>query len=136
MVKQLIVGVLFVATASSASALVLCTTPDGKTYAGDVPPPNCVVKQKLENAPARTNTPPTPPGAKKPSSEALQRSTLDDRTKKAKEHVETLLRLFPPEAPEHTLIQECTQRNEPDWLRIEACAEEEVRKYQASRRIP
>lgn len=128
MVKHVIVGAFLVATASSASAFVLCTTPDGKTYAGDAPPPNCVVKQKFESAPARTNAPPV---AKKTSREGLQRSTLEDRTKKAKQHVETLLRLFPPEAPEHRLIQECTQRNEPDWLRIEACAEDEVREYQA-----
>jgi hypothetical protein len=31
--------------------LVLCTTPDGKTYAGDKPPPDCKVRSEYANPP-------------------------------------------------------------------------------------
>src|SRR5262245_28678506 len=35
----------------TARALVLCTTPDGKTYAGDKPPSGCEVKRSYHSAP-------------------------------------------------------------------------------------
>jgi len=37
-------------TATSSAALVLCTTPDGKTYAGDTPPPGCKVKSEYTSS--------------------------------------------------------------------------------------
>jgi hypothetical protein len=36
--------------ATSSAALVLCTTPDGKTYAGDTPPPAWKVKSEYTSA--------------------------------------------------------------------------------------
>ncbi|MGH7805440.1 MAG: hypothetical protein ACREQJ_13910, partial [Candidatus Binatia bacterium] len=42
--------------AAPASAIVLCTTPDGKTYAGDHPPQGCEVTTEYENPPV---VPPT-----------------------------------------------------------------------------
>jgi hypothetical protein len=41
--------------AADSWALVLCTTPDGKSYAGDTPPPNCKVKSEYTSS-----EPPTP----------------------------------------------------------------------------
>jgi hypothetical protein len=35
----------------TAQSLVLCTTPDGKTYVGDKPPPGCEVKSSYQSAP-------------------------------------------------------------------------------------
>jgi hypothetical protein len=40
---------------ADSSALVLCTTPDGKTYAGDTPPADCKVKSEYTSS-----EPPTP----------------------------------------------------------------------------
>jgi hypothetical protein len=40
---------------AESSALVLCTTPDGKTYAGDTPPADCKVKSEYTSS-----EPPTP----------------------------------------------------------------------------
>ncbi len=40
---------------ADSSALVLCTTPDGKTYAGDTPPSDCKVKSEYTSS-----EPPTP----------------------------------------------------------------------------
>jgi hypothetical protein len=42
-------------TTTSPAALVLCTTPDGKTYAGDTPPPGCKVTSEYTSS-----KPPTP----------------------------------------------------------------------------
>lgn len=63
-----VVAVLVAAAAAAivaptrAGALVLCTLPDGKPYAGDDPPPGCVVKsQYVEPTPEGTPTP--QPGA-------------------------------------------------------------------------
>src|SRR5262249_32680655 len=36
-------------------ALVLCTTPDGKTYVGDKPPPRCEIKGNYQSAPETPN---------------------------------------------------------------------------------
>jgi hypothetical protein len=35
----------------TAHALVLCATPDGKTYVGDKPPPGCEVKSSYQSSP-------------------------------------------------------------------------------------
>ena len=40
---------VLVLIASNAHALVLCRMPSGETYAGDVPPPGCVVTQSYRN---------------------------------------------------------------------------------------
>jgi hypothetical protein len=56
------------ALSGSALALVLCTTPDGKTYVGDKPPPGCEVKssyQSAPEAPAPGNAADAPVGASK-----------------------------------------------------------------------
>jgi hypothetical protein len=37
--------------ARDAIALVLCTTPDGKTYVGDKPPPDCKVRSEYASPP-------------------------------------------------------------------------------------
>jgi hypothetical protein len=46
--SAIIVGV----ACGAAHALVLCTTPDGKTYAGDKPPADCKVKSEYVNPPS------------------------------------------------------------------------------------
>jgi hypothetical protein len=46
-----LVAALVVATSSRAPALVVCSTPDGKTYVADKPPSGCVVKGEYANAP-------------------------------------------------------------------------------------
>src|SRR5262245_59381222 len=54
----------------SAGALVLCTTPDGKTYVGDKPPPGCEVKSTYQ---------PTPDGpAPGDAADALVDTSKDD----------------------------------------------------------
>ena len=41
----------FLLHAAPASAIVLCTTPDGRQFAGDDPPPDCKVTSAYENPP-------------------------------------------------------------------------------------
>jgi len=67
--KQGIATIVFVVAAFAAvraHALVLCTTPDGKTYAGDKPPPGCVVKGEYVNPTPAPETP-TPVGQPAPT---------------------------------------------------------------------
>jgi hypothetical protein len=40
------------AGATSAHAIVLCTTPDGKTYAGNQPPPDCTERSRFKEDPS------------------------------------------------------------------------------------
>lgn len=42
---------------TSARGLVLCTTADGKTYAGDTPPPGCKVQSEYTSPAAEAQTP-------------------------------------------------------------------------------
>jgi hypothetical protein len=59
MIALRIAGIFFAlqfVPAAESSALVLCTTPDGKTYAGDAPPPNCKIKSEYTTS----SEPPTP----------------------------------------------------------------------------
>src|SRR5262245_54123550 len=46
-----LVAIAFLALPGSARALVLCTTPDGKSYVGDKPPPGCEVKSSYQSTP-------------------------------------------------------------------------------------
>lgn len=58
--------IVVLAFSGTAPALVLCTTPDGKTYVGDKPSPGCEVKTRYESAPeapARDNAAGAPVGA-------------------------------------------------------------------------
>jgi hypothetical protein len=49
-----LIAIASVVLSGSAYALVLCTTPDGKTYAGDTPPPGCKVKSEYTSTEAPT----------------------------------------------------------------------------------
>jgi hypothetical protein len=49
-------------------SLVLCTTPDGKTYVGDKPPPDCKVRSEYANPPERAFSEP----ASEPESQSDQ----------------------------------------------------------------
>lgn len=40
-------AVAILSAASPAQAIILCTTPDGKSYAGDQPPPDCKEKARF-----------------------------------------------------------------------------------------
>jgi hypothetical protein len=62
-----LIGVAVLILSGTARALVLCTTPDGKTYVGDTPPPGCEVKSSYESAPeapAPNNAANAPVGAR------------------------------------------------------------------------
>jgi hypothetical protein len=45
-----LIAVASLTLSGTANALVLCTTPDGKTYVGDKPPPGCQVKSSYQSA--------------------------------------------------------------------------------------
>ena len=49
--RLIVIAVASLTLSGTAQALVLCTTPDGKTYAGDKPPPGCEVKSSYQSAP-------------------------------------------------------------------------------------
>jgi hypothetical protein len=80
-----------VLAAPSASALVLCTTPDGRTFAGDEPPPGCVAKgERLDpkRDPERStpkadvlapNDPPVNSGPEHPFGAEQQAAEMDRR---------------------------------------------------------
>ena len=53
----LLVSFLALVATSPVQALVLCTAPDGRTYAGDTPPPGCKIQSEFSSAPAE---PPAP----------------------------------------------------------------------------
>lgn len=56
------IAVALVASAPAAHALVLCTMPDGRTYAGDAPPSACVVTKTFTepDAQVKAENPPGP----------------------------------------------------------------------------
>jgi hypothetical protein len=56
MVMKALVLVVPLLAAAPVHALVLCTMPDGKKYAGDFPPAGCEVESEYENAPPRPPT--------------------------------------------------------------------------------
>lgn len=54
--KEILVVLALASSATAAQALVLCTMPDGKSYAGDTPPPGCQVKSQYASPPAEPAT--------------------------------------------------------------------------------
>ena len=80
-----------VLAARSASPVVLCTTPDGRTFAGDEPPPGCVArKERLDQNrdPERSapkadvvapSDPPADPSAEHPFGAEAQAAEMDRR---------------------------------------------------------
>jgi hypothetical protein len=63
------IAVAALVLSETAHALVLCTTPDGKTYAGDKPPPGCEVKSRYTSPPAPAEPQPAEPAAADASAE-------------------------------------------------------------------
>lgn len=81
---RLIVAALVTAIATPALAITLCTTPDGKTYAGDNPPADCVVKSKYES----TGEPSPAPGPSADEIQAAIKGGVSDAIDEAKEKQE------------------------------------------------
>jgi hypothetical protein len=69
MLRRLASTVAVLVLSGTARALVLCTTPDGKTYVGDKPPPGCQVKSKYTSLPALAEPQPAEPAAASPSAD-------------------------------------------------------------------
>jgi hypothetical protein len=73
----------FLLHAASASAIVLCTTPDGQQFAGDHPPPDCKVTSAYENPPV---VPPTAEEIQAAAKEGTQ-AAIDDAAEKRRTSV-------------------------------------------------
>jgi hypothetical protein len=57
--KVSVIAAVLLLLSGAAQALVICTMPDGKTFAGDKAPPGCAVKSEFQAPP---NEPPAPEG--------------------------------------------------------------------------
>jgi hypothetical protein len=77
-VVTFLVIAIVLGASGAASALVLCTTEDGKTYMGDEPPPRCAVTKELtDSIPAELPTPVRhPTAARDPAAEQRAREGL------------------------------------------------------------
>ncbi len=70
----LLTGVLL--CAREGVGLVLCTTPDGKTYAGDKPPPDCKVRSEYANPPESAFSEPASEPEKNSSDQSLEAEAI------------------------------------------------------------
>jgi hypothetical protein len=62
----------FLLCAREAVGLVLCTTPEGKTYVGDKPPPGCKVRSEYTNPPEPAFSEPTGEAENKGSDQSFE----------------------------------------------------------------
>lgn len=73
----------------AAHALVLCTTPDGKTYAGDTPPPDCKIKSQYVNAPAESPSPQDALDAAEANRKAADANAIETQALASRRRIET-----------------------------------------------